>query len=49
VYVTVVAENGAGLRTVSHSHPVLIDLTPPVFSFIHDAEYDGMYFPLIPF
>jgi len=47
VYVTVVAENGAGLRTVSHSQPILIDLTPPVFSFFHDAEYDGMYFPLI--
>ncbi|KAL4221421.1 hypothetical protein ACF0H5_019679 [Mactra antiquata] len=41
VYVTVVAVNAAGLKTVSYSDPVIIDLTPPVFVYIHDGnDYD---------
>lgn len=41
VFVTVVAINGAGLRTISHSQPILVDLTPPEFHFVHDAEFEG--------
>ena len=29
-YVTVVATNAAGLSSVAHAEPVVIDLTPPV-------------------
>lgn len=42
VYVTVVAENAAGLRTVSHSDPVLIDLSPPEFLYVYDGSEQGV-------
>ena len=42
VYTTVVAVNGAGLRTVSYSYPLLIDLTPPVFDYVNDGFIEGM-------
>ncbi|XP_066275498.1 uncharacterized protein [Branchiostoma lanceolatum] len=37
VHVTVVAENEAALRSVVYSDPILVDLTPPVISFIKDG------------
>ena len=37
VYVTVVAINSAGLRTVSYSDQIIIDLTPPVFTYVNDG------------
>ena len=42
VYITVVAVNAAGLRTVSYSDPILIDLTPPVCSIVTDGSTLGM-------
>ena len=41
VYVTIVAINGAGLSTVSYSHPVSIDLTIPTFGWIFDGPEIG--------
>ena len=41
VYVTVVAINRAGLRTVSYSDPIIIDKTPPVFLGIYDGDTLG--------
>ncbi|CAH1258773.1 Hypp2075 [Branchiostoma lanceolatum] len=38
IHVTVVAENAAELRTVVHSDPVLVDLTPPVISDVKDGS-----------
>ena len=42
VYTTVVAVNGAGLRTVSYSYPLLVDLTPPLFEYVNDGFIEGM-------
>lgn len=41
VFVTVVAINQAELQTVSYSHPIKVDLTPPVFRYITDGEVPG--------
>ena len=41
VYVTVVAINRAGLRTVSYSDSIIIDKTPPVFSGVFDGNIPG--------
>ena len=41
VYISVVAVNGAGLRTISYSDPLLVDLTPPVFEYVYDGFIDG--------
>ncbi|KAI8487523.1 hypothetical protein Bbelb_347570 [Branchiostoma belcheri] len=38
VHVTVVAENEAALRSVVHSDPILVDLTPPVISSMKDGS-----------
>ncbi|WAR04731.1 hypothetical protein MAR_020100, partial [Mya arenaria] len=38
VFVSVMAVNGAGLRTVSYSEKIYIDLTPPLFDYIHDGD-----------
>ncbi|XP_078701246.1 uncharacterized protein LOC144927586 [Branchiostoma floridae x Branchiostoma belcheri] len=38
VHVTVVAVNAAGLRSVVHSEPALVDKTPPVISFVKDGS-----------
>ncbi|XP_066263995.1 uncharacterized protein [Branchiostoma lanceolatum] len=40
VYVTVVAVNSAGLRSVVHSQPAMVDKTPPVISFVRDGSSD---------
>ncbi|XP_078700910.1 uncharacterized protein LOC144927390 [Branchiostoma floridae x Branchiostoma belcheri] len=40
VHVTVVAVNAAGLRSVVHSEPALVDKTPPVISFVWDGLSD---------
>ncbi|WAR05723.1 hypothetical protein MAR_021092 [Mya arenaria] len=32
------AVNGAGLRTVSHSEQIYIDLTPPEFEYVYDGD-----------
>ena len=42
VYISVVAVNGAGLRTISYSDPLLIDLTPPEFDYVNDGFIEGM-------
>ena len=42
VYISVVAINGAGLRTISYSDPLLIDLTPPEFDYVNDGFIKGM-------
>ncbi|WAR05117.1 hypothetical protein MAR_020486 [Mya arenaria] len=38
VFVSVIAVNGAGLRTVSHSEQIYIDLTPPEFEYVYDGD-----------
>ncbi|WAR06111.1 hypothetical protein MAR_021480 [Mya arenaria] len=38
VFVSVMAVNGAGLRTVSHSEQIYIDLTPPEFEYVYDGD-----------
>ncbi|XP_078585869.1 uncharacterized protein LOC144867679 [Branchiostoma floridae x Branchiostoma japonicum] len=37
IHVTVVATNAAKLKTVVHSDPIMVDLTPPVISKIKDG------------
>ncbi|XP_067663310.1 uncharacterized protein [Haliotis asinina] len=37
IYITVMATNAAGLTTVSHGQPIIVDLTPPIFSHIGDG------------
>ncbi|CAG2247187.1 unnamed protein product [Mytilus edulis] len=37
IYVTTIATNAAGLRGVSFSDPILVDLTPPEFEFVNDG------------
>ncbi|KAK3612517.1 hypothetical protein CHS0354_024489 [Potamilus streckersoni] len=38
VHVTVVATNAAGLKSVSYSEPIIVDLTPPVLEVINDGK-----------
>ncbi|WAR04893.1 hypothetical protein MAR_020262 [Mya arenaria] len=38
VFVSVMAVNGAGLRTVSYSEQIYIDLTPPEFEYVYDGD-----------
>ncbi|KAK3589056.1 hypothetical protein CHS0354_008706 [Potamilus streckersoni] len=38
VHITVVATNAAGLKTVSYSDPIIIDLTQPVFDYVNDGK-----------
>ena len=38
VHITVIAINYAGIRTVSYSDPILVDLTGPLISSIIDGE-----------
>ena len=44
VYITVVAINAAGLRTVSYSDPIMIDLTKPECKFVNDGSVLGNLF-----
>ncbi|CAC5386462.1 unnamed protein product [Mytilus coruscus] len=37
IYVTAIATNAAGLRGVSFSNPILVDLTPPNIRFVNDG------------
>ncbi|XP_046557193.1 uncharacterized protein LOC124266445 [Haliotis rubra] len=37
LYITVMAMNAAGLTTVSRAQPIVVDLTPPLFSHISDG------------
>ncbi|XP_046557202.1 uncharacterized protein LOC124266452 [Haliotis rubra] len=37
VYITVIATNAAGLTSVSHGQPIIVDLTPPIFRHIGDG------------
>ena len=43
VYITVVAINAAGLRTVSYSDPIMIDLTKPECKFVNDGLVFGKF------
>ena len=43
VHITVIAINYAGIRTVSYSDPILVDLTGPVISNIIDGEKGEIY------
>ncbi|KAK3581574.1 hypothetical protein CHS0354_031921 [Potamilus streckersoni] len=38
IYVSILATNAVGLTSKATSDPILIDLTPPVFSFVHDGS-----------
>ena len=38
IYVTAIATNAAGLRGVSFSDPILVDLTPPDIKYIYDGR-----------
>ncbi|XP_076113973.1 uncharacterized protein LOC143082259 [Mytilus galloprovincialis] len=38
IYVTAIATNAAGLRGVSYSDPILVDLTPPDIKYIYDGR-----------
>ena len=46
VYVTTIATNAAGLKGVSYSDPILVDLTPPDIKFVNDGTglLDFYYF-----
>ena len=44
IHISVVAVNGAGLRTISYSGPVRVDLTPPVFEYVNDGTDEGTTF-----
>ncbi|CAG2233139.1 unnamed protein product [Mytilus edulis] len=37
IYVTAIATNAAGLRGVSYSDPILVDLTPPDIKYVNDG------------
>ena len=41
IHISVVAVNGAGLRTISYSDPVRVDLTPPEFEYVNDGIQEG--------
>ncbi|XP_053400999.1 uncharacterized protein LOC128557566 [Mercenaria mercenaria] len=41
MFITVVAVNAAGLRTVSYSDPILIDLTRPDCKYVNDGPLRG--------
>jgi hypothetical protein len=43
VYITVIAINAAGLRTVSYSDPIMIDLTKPECQFVNDGPVLGKF------
>ena len=43
VHITVIAINYAGIRTVSYSDPILVDLTGPLISNIIDGEKGEIY------
>jgi hypothetical protein len=43
VYITVIAINAAGLRTVSYSDPIMIDLTRPECQFVNDGPVQGKW------
>ena len=38
IYITVIATNAAGLKGVSFSDPILVDLTPPNIKYIYDGQ-----------
>lgn len=38
IYVTAIATNAAGLRGISYSDPILVDLTPPNIKFVYDGR-----------
>jgi hypothetical protein len=42
-YITVIAVNAAGLRTLSYSDPIMIDLTKPECHFINDGPVLGKF------
>lgn len=37
IYITAIATNGADLRGISYSDPILVDLTPPDIKFVNDG------------
>lgn len=37
IYVTAIATNAVGLRGVSYSDPILVDLTPPDIKYVNDG------------
>jgi hypothetical protein len=38
IYITAIATNAAGLKGVSFSDPVLVDLTPPNIKYVYDEQ-----------
>ena len=38
IYITVIATNAAGLKDISYSDPILVDLTPPIINFVYDGR-----------
>ncbi|XP_070570802.1 uncharacterized protein [Ptychodera flava] len=44
VHVTVVGKNAAGLRTVTYSDPILVDLTPPQLCCIKDGKHEDVQY-----
>jgi hypothetical protein len=36
--ITVIATNAAGLKDISYSDPILVDLTPPIINFVYDGR-----------
>jgi hypothetical protein len=38
IYITAIATNAAGLKGVSFSDPVLVDLTPPNIKYVYDGQ-----------
>ena len=43
IYVTAIATNTAGLKGVSYSDPILVDLTPPDIKYVNDGAGKYMY------
>ena len=37
IYITAIATNGADLRGISYSDPILVDLTPVDIKFVNDG------------
>ena len=38
IYITAIATNAAGLKGVSFSDPILVDLTPPDIKYVYDGQ-----------
>ncbi|XP_021356985.1 uncharacterized protein LOC110452658 [Mizuhopecten yessoensis] len=41
IYITVVATSTSGLQSIAYSPPILVDLTPPIFTAVSDGSGTG--------